>query len=121
METAKETSDSFDSFSSLGTYWRALLHTPHRVWQRGCAVSTVTDQMTEVRKFKHASLWPEAIDHSALQRLLLIQSMIFRKRTIIAEHAATASQTSFKFAVHQLGIYCVCMRPGGAVESSCGK
>jgi hypothetical protein len=55
MEAAKETSDSFDSFSSLGTYWRALLHTPHRVWQRGCAVSTVTDQMTEVRKSKHAS------------------------------------------------------------------
>lgn len=43
---------SRSSFSSLESYGCALLQTPRRVWQRACAVSTVTDQMTEVRKLK---------------------------------------------------------------------
>lgn len=43
---------SRSSFSSLESYGSALLQTPRRFWQRACAVSTVTDQMTEVRKLK---------------------------------------------------------------------
>ncbi len=43
---------SRSSFSSLESYGCALLQTPRRFWQRACAVSTVTDQMTEVRKLK---------------------------------------------------------------------
>jgi hypothetical protein len=40
------------SFSSFRSYGRALRQTPGRVWRRACAVSTVTDEMTEVRILK---------------------------------------------------------------------